>query len=104
MNYNVIVTEEAENDLDRFIRYLLFEKQSVQAAENLINDFEESVQILSDVAGSLKLCENPRLNELGYKKFNFQRHRYFMLFRLEGTDVIVDAMFHELQDYENKII
>lgn len=26
MEYRVIVTEDAENDLDRFIRYLIYEK------------------------------------------------------------------------------
>lgn len=103
MDYNVIITEDAENDLDRYIRYLLFEKKSGQAAANLLNDFEETVQVLSSTAGGLKSCENPRLKEQGYKRINFQRHRYFMLFRVEGNDAIVDALFHELQDYENNV-
>ena len=30
--------------------------------------------------------------------------RYFMLYRLEGMVAIVDNIFHELQDYENKMI
>ncbi|MCD8224271.1 MAG: type II toxin-antitoxin system RelE/ParE family toxin [Clostridiales bacterium] len=104
MDYNVIVTSDAENDLDRYTRYLLFEKRNEQTAGNLINDFEETVQILSRVAGSLKPCENPRLKAQGYKRINFQRHRYFMLFRIEESNAIVDALFHEMQDYENKLI
>ncbi|MCD7750148.1 MAG: type II toxin-antitoxin system RelE/ParE family toxin [Lachnospiraceae bacterium] len=104
MDYNVIVTEDAENDLDRFLQYLFYEIKNEQAAGNLIDDFEETVRILSGVAGSLKLCENPRLKKMGYKRINFQKHRYFMLFRVEGNDAIIDALFHELQDYENKMI
>ncbi|KIR03717.1 hypothetical protein P261_02532 [Lachnospiraceae bacterium TWA4] len=104
MGYNVIVTEDAENDLDRFIRYLLLEKKNEQAARNLLDDFEETVSILSIVAGSLKLCENPRMIEQGYKRIDFQRHRYFMLFRVEGNNAIIDILFHELQDYEKKIL
>ncbi len=104
MDYNVIVTEDAENELDQYIRYLLFDKVSEQAASNLLTDFEETVEVLSGVAGSLRYCDNPRLSEQGYKRINFQRHRYFMLFRIEGDDAIVDAIFHKLQDYENKMI
>ncbi len=103
MDYKVIVTCDAENDLDRYVRYLLFEKRSEQAAGNLLDDFEETVRILSGVAGSLKPCDNPRLKEQGYKRISYQRHRYFMLFRVEGKNAVVDALFHELQDYENKM-
>ena len=34
MDYKVVMTTDAEEDLDRFIRYLLFEKQNSQAASN----------------------------------------------------------------------
>ncbi|MCD8015697.1 MAG: type II toxin-antitoxin system RelE/ParE family toxin [Lachnospiraceae bacterium] len=104
MDYKVIVTMDAENDLNEYIRYLLFEKRNEQAAGNLMDDFEETVQVLSRAAGSLKPCENPGLKQRGYKRINFRSHRYFMLFRLEGNDAIVDAIFHELQDYENKML
>ena len=103
MEYKVVVTSDAEEDLDRFIRYLLFEKRSEQAATNVLNDFEATIRSLSQVAGSLKLCDNPRLKTLGYRKINFLSHRYFMLYRIEDEMVYVDIIFHELQDYENKI-
>ncbi len=34
----------------------------------------------------------------------FERHRYFMLYRIDGERVIVDNIFHELQDFEGKMI
>jgi len=104
MEYKVVITSDAEADLDGFLRYLLLEKKSDQAASNVLNDFEATKISLSKVAGSLKLCDNPRLRELGYRRMNFLSHRYFMLFRLEGNTAIVDNIFHELQDYENKIM
>ena len=104
MEYKVVIASDAEADLDGFLRYLLLEKKSEQAASNVLNDFEATKISLSKVAGSLKLCDNPRLRELGYRRMNFLSHRYFMLFRLEGNTAIVDNIFHELQDYENKIM
>jgi len=52
----------------------------------------------------MKTCDNPRLQSLGYHRINFQKHRYFMLYRIEDDVVYVDDIFHELQDYENRMI
>lgn len=52
----------------------------------------------------MKLCDNLRLRKLGYRRINFERHRYFMLYRIEGERIIVDNIFHELQDFEGKMI
>lgn len=103
MDYEIVVTAEAENDMERYIRYLLVDKKSRQAAKSVMDDFLATLQSLKSVAGSLKLCENPRLKALGYRRINFLFHRYFMMYRLDGNTVIVDNIFHELQDYENKM-
>ena len=89
MDYNVVITSDAEKDLDSFIHYLLFEKKNEQAASSVLDDFEKTKQILSVVAVSLNYCANS--------------HRYFMLFRLVNNLAIVDNIFHELQDYESFI-
>ena len=90
MDYNVVITSDAEKDLDSFIHYLLFEKKNEQAASSVLDDFEKTKQILSVVAGSLNYCANSQLKRLGYKRLNFQHHRYFMLFRLVNNLAIVD--------------
>ena len=98
MGYKVVVTSDAEKDFDRFIQYLLFEKKNVQAAQSVLNDFEATKKSLAQVAGSLKLCENPRLQMFGYRRINF------MLYRIEEDIVFIDNIFHELQDYENRMM
>lgn len=103
MDYKIVLARDAEEDLDRFVTYLLFEKKSEQAARNLLNDFEATKTSLTKVAGSLKFCDNLKLRELRYHRINFLSHRYFMLYRIEDDAVYVDNIFHELQDYENKM-
>lgn len=39
MDYKVVVTTDAEEDLERFVKYLIFEKKSLQAAENVLKNF-----------------------------------------------------------------
>lgn len=103
MDYKIVVTSDAEEDLDRFIKYLLFEKKSEQAAKNVLDDFEATKENLKYVAGSLKLCDNPRLKELGYRRINFLSHRYFIMYRIIDQIVFIDNIFHQLQDYEDKM-
>ncbi|MGN0251129.1 MAG: type II toxin-antitoxin system RelE/ParE family toxin [Oliverpabstia sp.] len=104
MDYKVVVTVDAEEELNQYIRYLLIVKKSEQAAKNVLDDFEATIQSLKRVAGSLKLCDNPRLKQLGYRRINFLSHRYFMMYRIDEDIVFVDNIFHELQDYENKMM
>lgn len=103
MDYKVVVTSDAEEDLESFIKYLIIEKESMQAAENVLRDYDATIESLKHVAGSLKLCDDPRLRQLEYRRINFLNHRYFMLYRIVENTVFVDNIFHELQDYENKM-
>lgn len=103
MDYKIVVTIDAEQDLDNYIKYLLYEKKSTQAAKNVLDDFEATKESLKYVASSLKLCDNPRLKQLGYRRINFLNHRYFMLYRIVDNVVVIDSIFHDLQDYENKM-
>lgn len=103
MVYKVVVTRDAEEDLEHFIKYLIIEKENIQAAENVLNDYDATIESVKYVAGSLKLCDNPRLRQLEYRRVNFLNHRYFMLYRIVDNVVFVDNIFHELQDYENKM-
>lgn len=104
MAYKVIVSKDAKEDLDKFISYLITEKNSIQAALNLMDDYDKTMEELSIVAGSLKYCDNQRLRERGYKRINFLKHKYFMLYRVVNDIAYVDRIYHFLQDYENKMI
>lgn len=75
MDYKVVVTEDAEGDLNQYIGYLVMVKKNEQAARNVLDDFVATVRSLRSVAGSLKLCDNPRLKKLGYRRMNFLSHR-----------------------------
>lgn len=101
--HNIIITKDAEEDLERFVCYLIVEKKNLQAAQNLLNDYDATIESLKHVAGSLKLCDNPKLHQLGYRRINFLNHRYFLLYRIENNVVLVDNVFHDLQDYERNI-
>lgn len=104
MVYEIVVTSDAEADLEQFIRYLIYDKKNDQAARSLLRDFEETTKVLAKIAKALKYCDNPKLKELGYKRMHFLNHKYFMMLHIEDDKVIIDNIFHELQDYENYLL
>lgn len=99
--YKVIITHGAKAQLAHILRYLKQNLKSEQAARNVKKDMEETKDKLSHIAGSLKLCDNPKLCALGYRTIHLKHHRYFMLYKIIDDIVRVDGIYHDLQDYEN---
>ena len=96
--WNVIVTEDVEQDLDNYVYYLLVEKMNDQAATALLDDYDETIVELAKVAGSLKLFDDEELRAEGYRKIRFRRHSYYLF--VEGNTATVDRMLHDLQDID----
>lgn len=92
---------DVQNDLDEFVRYLLIDKKNEQAAIAVLNDYDDTLNELSKVAGSLKLLDDEEMARLGYRKIRFQRHRYYLVYKIIESNAIVLRMFHELQDVDN---
>ena len=101
MEFEVVLTSRAQLDFKNITHYLLYELKSKQAAISVTNDMEHTIERLSYMASGLKLCENPRLCDLGYRTIHFKRHNYFMLYRIQDDMVFVDAIYHDLQNYED---
>lgn len=103
MGFEVALTSQAQLDFRDITDYLLYELKNVQAVDSVMGDMEDTIERLSRIAGSLKLCEDPQLRDLGYRTIHFKHHKYFMLYRVEGVHVYVDGIYHDLQDYEIKL-
>ena len=61
--WKVLATEDVQADLDNFVYYLLVEKLNEQAAAALLNDYDDTIEELKNVAGSLKDLQDPDLQE-----------------------------------------
>lgn len=68
-----------------------------------MQDFNDTIKILEGQAGSLRYCNSKHLRKLGFHKVHLKRHRYLLVYRIKQEIVIVEGMYHELQDYENAI-
>lgn len=104
MTYKVIIMPPAKRKLDMYVSYTIDILKNKQAAKAILADAKSTKKRLSIVADSLKTCDNPMLRKYGYRIIRFEKHNFFMVYRIENSQVIVDGMFHELQDYEGILI
>lgn len=100
MAYKVIIMPPAKRRLDMYVYYTLETLKNKQAAKSILTDVKATKKRLSVIADSLKICDDPVLAKYEYRKIRFAKHKFVMIYRIEGNQVIVDGMFHELQDYE----
>lgn len=101
MDYDVVLTDKATSQALEILDYIFFKLENPQATLSVERDMRETVKRLSCMAGSLKLCDDPKLHDLGYRTIHLKRHHYFMLYKIADNRVFVTGIYHDLQDYES---
>ena len=101
MDYKVILSDFAKQQLDDILFYICMTLCNETAAHSVLQDAENTIQKLSQFGASLKLCTEPELAQYGYRKIHFLSHRYIMLYIIEGKEIHIDRIYHELEDYQN---
>ena len=100
-SYTVKITNKAEKMMERYLAHLVYEKQNMQAAIAVSDDYDETVEELETVAGSMRFCDDADLKNREMRKIKLRRHDYILLYKVQGDTAIVEAVYHILQDYEN---
>ena len=100
MQFNVELSELAEKQYDIILSYISNVLKNPQALENVM----DTVGKLEKMADTFNYCKSDRLRELGLRKISFAKHRYLLVYRVAGNRVIIEGIYHELQDYENSIM
>lgn len=101
VSFDVRISPKALQQLECYVDYIQHTLLNDQAAQLVWEDAIATRDRLSQSAGSLALCRNQQLQRLGYHLIRFSKHRYVMLYRVVDQTAFVDAIFHELQDYEH---
>ena len=94
-SYQVVIEDSARDCGRRYVTYIL-NKYGIDEARNTHSDFIATLKELSRSAGSLKLYyEEPLAAAMGYHRINFVNgHQYYMMYRIEGNEAIVDFVAH----------
>ncbi len=104
MVYNVIITASAMKKLEAYIRYTMYVLKNKEASRSIRDDAKETRKVLSYMASINPMCEHYILKQYGYRKQFFLKHDFVMIYRIDGSNAVVEGMYHELQDYESLFI
>ncbi|WP_029201768.1 type II toxin-antitoxin system RelE/ParE family toxin [Oribacterium sp. NK2B42] len=99
--FNVIITPRAKSMLDQLVCYLEVKKQSPQSADNVFIDALETGDQLKTLADSFGYCDDSDLKRMGFRKLKFIHHDYILIYRVDGINAVVEAFYHQSQDYEH---
>ena len=103
MQFSVEISELAEEQYDSILSYLANVKRNPQAVNGVIDDFDHAVELLERMADTFGYCQDERLRVNGFHKIHLKSYRYLLVYRVNGSKVVIEGMYHELQDYENAI-
>ncbi len=101
--YRVILAPEAEEQIGRYLAYLLFVLQSEQAYDAVKADYYRTLERLTREAGMIRESRFKELRDRGLKQIFFDKHDYVMLYRINGDVAEVAKIFHTSEDYQNKL-
>lgn len=103
MDYKIVVSQRANEQLEEMIAYIISKLQNKQAARAVYDDIMNAYDKLEYMAGTVAVCEDPYLAAKGYRRLALEHHDYVLLYQMDGNVVYVNGIFHMLEDYQNKI-
>ena len=103
MVYKLVITERAEQLLDRLVYYLLFQLKNEQAAAHLLDVVSNVYERLEENPFQFPECRDVYLKSKQYREATTMDMNYVIIYRVEEETVYVLGIFHGLESYETKV-
>lgn len=94
MIYKLVVSKEADKDIEDIFLYIASELNNPRAASAFLDDVEKSYHNLVDKPAMYSLCNDYRLHNGGYRKIVIKN--YLILYRINeeaGTVIVVRVVY-----------
>ena len=103
--YSLNITERAEYDLEKIIRYISENLSAPQAASDFADKVYECYERIEQNPYIYEESRDPKLKKEGFRRAVIKN--YIMLYKVyenaEPKKVIIHRFFHSSQDYANLI-
>lgn len=103
MAYNLIITERADEQIDRLTAYLLNHLKNPDAAAHFLDELETIYNRLEENPYQFAESKDEYLFMRGYRDALFMEMNYHVVFRMDGQSVYILGVFHTLEDYARKL-
>ena len=103
MTYRLIITKRAEKLVDKLAYYLLNNIKNKHPASHFIDNVQGIYKRLRENPYQFPVCEDEYLAYKGYRKAILIDMNYVVIYKVIETKVYILGVFHELEQYENKL-
>lgn len=103
MVYKLIITEQADELIDKLVGYIINKLKNKEAASHLLNELEDIYVRLEDNPYQFPESSDDYLYSAGYREAHFSEMSYKAIFRIEENKVYIVGLFHDLEAYEKKL-
>lgn len=103
MIYKVHFTEPASNKLQKLLDHLIYNLKNIDAAKHLLNGIDKLVLRLREYPHQFPYCNDLVYRQLEYKEAIVTDMNYIIVFKVEIDTVIILGVFHQLEDYLEKL-
>lgn len=103
MVYKLNVTEHADELLDSLVYHLLYCLKNEQAAKHLLDSIDVIYDRLETNPFQFPECRDAYLAKKGYREAVVSQMNYIIIFDVRADAVNVVGIFHQLENYPNKL-
>ena len=103
MAYKLNVTEHAGELLDNLVYHLIYRLKNEQAAKHLLDSIDAVYDRLEVNPLQFPECRDTYLAEKGYREAVVPQMNYIIIFNVRADVVNVVGIFHQLENYPNKV-
>ena len=102
MAYKLIVTERADELIDRLAAYQVNHLKNPDAASRFLDEVETIYDRLEENPFQFPESKDEYLFLHGYREAVFRKMRYRAVFQTDGQTVYILGVFHTLEDFGKK--
>ena len=103
MDYELIISERADELTDRLVVYLLKNLNNPGAAAHFLDELETIYDRLINNPYQFPDSPDEYLFLRGYREALFKTMHYKVIYRIENQQVLIVGVFHTLEDYRRKV-
>ena len=103
MDYELIISDRADELTDRLVAYLLNNLNNPGAAAHFLDELETIYDRLINNPYQFPDSPDEYLFQRGYREALFKTMHYKVIYRIENQQVLIVGVFHTLEDYRRKV-
>ena len=103
MTYSLIITERADELLDKLVYYLLYQLMNEQAASHLLDGVSKIYDRVVENPFQFPKCRDLVLKRKEYREAVIPDMNYLVIYKVYEHDIYILGIFHSLENYNQKL-